>query len=88
MNNSMKKQKTIPINKEMKKYKCEICDNEFKNKNGLRIHINVIHNLVKEHECNICQKVFKLQTQLNSHVKIVHENKKYHVESLLIKHGF
>ena len=68
--------------------KCEICDKEFKSNNGSKNHFNIVHMLMKEHECNICQKVFKLQTQLNSHVKIVHENKKYHVESLLIKHGF
>ena len=55
---------------------CEICDKEFKNKNSLKIHFNIVHNFVKKHQCNICQKVFKLRIQLNLHVKIAHENKK------------
>ena len=63
-----------------KLYKCEICENEFKNKNGLRQHFNIVHNFVKgcEHQCNICQKTFELHHKLSSHVKIAHENKKFH----------
>ena len=63
-----------------KKYKCEICENEFKDNNGLKKHFNFVHNFVKgrEHKCNICQKVFKLHCNLTSHVKIAHENKKHH----------
>ena len=71
-------QNQIPYNVKTEIYKCEICDKEFKNNNGLKIHINVVHNLVKEHQCNICQRVFKLQSQLTSHVKNAHENKKNH----------
>ena len=61
-----------------KKLKCEICDKEFKNNNGLRSHFNIVHNLVEEQQCNICQKVYKFQSQLTLHVKIFHENKNIH----------
>ena len=59
-------------------FKCEICDKEFKNNNGLKKHFNVVHNFVKEHQCNICQKVYKIQSQLTIHVKISHDIKKHH----------
>ena len=59
-------------------YKCDICEKEFKNNNGLKMHFNIVHNFVKEHQCNICQKVFKLNNQLTSHLKIAHGNKKHH----------
>ena len=59
-----------------KQYKCEICETELKNHNGLRQHFKNVHNFVKEHKCNICQKVFKLNHQLTSHVKISHDKPK------------
>ena len=58
--------------------KCEICDKEFKNNNGLRRHFNIVHNCVKEHQCNVCQKVFKIHSELSLHLKNVHERKKQH----------
>ena len=63
-----------------KQYKCEICETELKNHNGLRQHFKNVHNFVKEHQCNICQKVFKLNHQLTSHVKIFHDNNRKHKE--------
>ena len=59
-------------------FKCEICDKEFKNKNGLRSHFNGVHNLMKDFQCNICQKVFTFENKLAKHMKIVHENEKRH----------
>ena len=59
--------------------KCEICEKEFKGKNGSKKHFNFVHKLMEEHQCNICQKAFKLKSQLTSHMKIAHENKKYHI---------
>ena len=29
-------------------FKCEICDKEFKTKNGLRKHFNIIHNTLEK----------------------------------------
>ena len=58
--------------------KCEICEKEFKNNNGLKCHFNFVHSLEKEYQCNICQNAYKLQSQLTFHVTSVHENKKYH----------
>ena len=60
------------------KYKCEICEKEFKKNDGLKTHINIVHLNLKEPRCYICQKVFKIQSELNLHEKISHENKKYH----------
>ena len=59
--------------------KCEICDKEFKNNNGLKKHFNNIHgNSEKEHQCNICQKLFDIQSQLTNHVKNVHANRRHY----------
>ena len=75
---------TIYIMKNLKKLrkdqiKCEICDKEFKTKNGLKNHFNITHDLEKEHHCNICQKAFNILNQLTTHMKVVHsKNKKYH----------
>ena len=74
----LSQQNQILLEEKNKIYKCEICDKEFKNINGLRKHFNIVHNFVKEHQCNICQKVFMIHSQLTSHVKIGHENKKHH----------
>ena len=41
------KQNQNPVNEKTKIYKCEICDKEFKNNDGLRHHFNNVHNLVK-----------------------------------------
>ena len=57
LNSISNKKNQIPL-------KCEICDTEFKNNNGLRRHFNIVHKLLKEHQCNICQNAFKLQCQL------------------------
>ena len=41
--------------------KCEICDKGFNRSNGLKYHLNIIHNLEKKHHlCNICEKVFNI----------------------------
>ena len=41
------------LGKNQIQFKCEICDNEFKNKNTLKKHFNNTHNnLEKEHKCN------------------------------------
>ena len=60
-------------------HKCEICDKEFKSKQGLRRHFHSIHNEQKgKNKCNICEKTFLLQWQLSTHMKRMHENKKHH----------
>ena len=65
--------------KDQIKIKCEICDKEFKTKNGLKNHFNITHDLQKEHLCNICQKAFNILNQLTTHMKVVHsKNKAYH----------
>ena len=65
--------------KDQIKIKCEICDKEFKTKNGLKNHFNITHDLEKEHHCNICQKAFNILNQLTTHMKVVHsKNKKHH----------
>ena len=60
--------------------KCEICDEEYKSKQGLISHVNRVHkfSLIKEYQCNICQSRFDSQRQLTLHTKISHENKKHH----------
>ena len=56
------RQKEIFINEQI--YKCEICDKELKNKESLKMHVNIVHKFVNEHQCNICQKKFKMHSTL------------------------
>lgn len=46
-------------------YKCDLCDETFKNHVQLARHKNTFHNT--ETTCNICKKQFKYKTQLATH---------------------
>ena len=61
-----------------KVHKCNICDQEYKTKNGLGSHIDRTHNQQKVYQCNICNKSFPIQKKLDLHMKSVHEKKKNH----------
>ena len=50
--------------------KCEICDKEFKSRNGVHAHFYSIHDEQKGNKCNICEKTFLLRGQLFLHMKI------------------
>ena len=43
-------------------FTCEICEKDFKNRNGLKHHLNMAHNVAKGYQCNICEKVFNIQS--------------------------
>ena len=75
----LRQEKEISFDEKSKiRYKCEICDKEFKNNGILKNHFDIVHGFVKGIQCNICQKRFMFQSQLTSHEKISHENKKDH----------
>ena len=71
----LRQQHQITLKERDEIYKCEICDKEFNNDNGLNKHFNNVHKFVKEHCCKICQKVFHSLDYLYSHVKTVHKEK-------------
>ena len=73
----IKNQFQIPVKKQAKSHKCEICDQEFKLKKSLSRHLSHFHNQKKQYICDICHNGnFRNQSQLDSHMKTIHENKK------------
>ena len=70
----------IPHNEKMNIiHKCEICDKEYKTRNGLRLHFVKFHDEQKgQQQCNVCNIKFSCQSKLNSHMKSVHEDKNHH----------
>ena len=53
----LRQEKEISFDEKSKiRYKCEICDKEFKNNGILKNHFDIVHGFVKGIQCNICQK--------------------------------
>ena len=48
-------------------FTCEICEKDFKNRNGLKHHLNMAHNVAKGYQCNLCEKVFNIQSQITNY---------------------
>ena len=51
-----------------KRYRCSICDKEFKSKYYMEIHLRV-HSGVKPFSCSVCGKTFAQRQNRNSHQK-------------------
>ena len=60
------------------RYTCDICEKVFKNKNGLKTHYNIKHDIgaLQRQACNICDKT--LIGSLTLHINNVHGKKKIH----------
>ena len=60
------------------RYTCDICEKVFKNKNGLKTHYNIKHDIgaLQPKACNICDKT--LIGSLTLHINNVHGKKKIH----------
>eukprot|EP01083_Nonionella_stella_P170392 579778_1 len=81
-------------NNQSKKFKCSICDKEFKHKGNWRMHLRV-HSGERPYPCDVCKKAFKQQSTLIEH-KRIHTgekpcscdicNKTFRHQSTLIQH--
>ena len=63
------------------RYTCDICDKDFKNKNGLKTHYNIKHDIgaLQPKACDICDK--NLIGSLTRQIKAVHEKKIHKYDS-------
>ena len=52
--------------------KCELCDNDFRLKDHLHLHINNVHKEQKNHKCKFCQKEFSSDDKFRYHKVAVH----------------
>jgi NAD-dependent SIR2 family protein deacetylase len=56
------------IHNNQEEVKCDKCGNKFKNENGLKSHIKLVHNTEKT-KCEYCDKEIR---NYKYHLKIVH----------------
>ena len=59
-----------------KKYRCDICEKHFTQKEDLRRHKDSVHE-DKKYRCDICDKQFTQTDGLRRHNHSVHEGNKY-----------
>lgn len=53
-----------------KRFNCELCEQKFTSKTGLKIHVKFKHERpTKSHECHECGRVFKDSSILKAHVR-------------------
>lgn len=60
-----------------KTYFCDMCDNIYKSKVGLRSHIHVMHLNRREFECDECGRCYTTSSVLREHKKNVHWRKNF-----------
>ncbi len=56
-------------------YKCEDCNKEYKMKDGLQAHIEIIHSRIHSFQCVKCDKYFQNKYSLKNHLYQVHPSK-------------
>ena len=57
-------------------YPCQKCEKKLTSKQGLALHLAVIHgeNTAKiDHKCTLCNKIFHQKAHLRTHMKGVHK---------------
>ena len=58
------------------KYKCNSCSKNFTTAQGLRLHIQTIHDGLRNQNCHLCNKSFHQAQNLRRHIKSVHKGQK------------
>jgi hypothetical protein len=58
---------------EGKIFQCSTCDEEFKSKIKLEVHIAKEHDRSKLHECTQCDSAYVRKQSLLTHIAFVHE---------------
>ena len=65
------------VHGQIRKYKCNLCDNSFKRADHLKNHRETVHSNDRPYQCNLCQKSFKCDV-LAKHKAEVHDKLKPH----------
>ena len=60
--------------KEKKVYQCEVHKAEYKEKSGLKYHIESVHESKKPYQCSKCDKKFTTKQLLDRHNSSIHED--------------
>ena len=60
------------------RYRCEICDKEFRSRRYVTQHIKVAHQKIREHKCPECGRQFTQRTSMVLHVRSVHQKTRAH----------
>ena len=66
----------IKVNEVKRSFNCSICNKDFKQKKGLKYHIDTAHEGKKSHMCNICNSKFTTEQSMKNHKSSVHEGGK------------
>ena len=69
--------------KQLKPYKCLLCDYTSSRKGTLKNHIDTIHKQLKPHKCPICDYTSSQKGTLNRHINSIHTQLKPHKVSRL-----
>jgi len=63
---------------EKKRESCDMCDQTFALKSGLKRHINSVHYNIKDFECDLCSFKTNSASNLRAHKTQVHEKRKWY----------
>ena len=73
--------------KNVRAYKCHICEKDLVSNQGLKRHIEQVHEAIKAFNCDLCDAKFTQTVNLKSHIISVHENVRKH-ECNICNHSF
>ena len=57
-------------------HKCPLCNTCFKDKDQLKVHVEIVHEGKKQYACLICDLRFCTKNSMTSHINVVHEKVK------------
>ena len=60
------------VQKQVARYKCEMCDKNFSNKELYNIHVRTLHKSEQMYSCDLCDKSFNPKSNLESHMRYAH----------------
>ena len=56
-----------------KPHKCNSCEKAYTRIDGLKRHIQTVHEGHKDHKCEVCSKSFSMAHHLKKHIHAVHK---------------
>ena len=61
------------INKDLKLFKCGVCEEKFTRQGQLVQHVVTLHSKLEPYTCNHCNASFKGKIELNNHLRLQHQ---------------